>query len=245
MYTFGFYWKPWESVEPIAKGEAILAYLEEAAEEQGLVEKIRFNTDIAKATWDSGDNRWLLVTKSGAKFSCNVLFGCTGYYSYENPHEPKFPGQENFPGTIIHPQNWTKEHDKAMVGKKVALIGSGATAVTILPSIADCASHVTLVQRTPTYIAPEPKIDRIANLLTSWLPVRIAMWLNRWIQVIIIILFSQYCTRSLFFICRNLSLYCCSSFFVFNFCQQKISKSRQEVDQEGDVQGDGKRDVAG
>ena len=86
------------------------------------------------------------------RYSCKVLFGCTGYYSYETPYEPGFPGQENFKGTIIHPQKWTSEHDKEIIGKKVALIGSGATAITILPNIADVASHVTMVQRTPAYI---------------------------------------------------------------------------------------------
>ena len=196
MYTFGFYWKVWESAEPIAKGEDILTYLREAAKEHGLVEKIRFNTDISTAGWSSVDNKWHLVTKSGARFNCDVLFGCTGYYSYENPYQPKFPGQEKFPGPIIHPQKWTEEHNKTIVGKKVAIIGSGATAVTILPAVADDVDHVTLVQRTPTYIASKPKIDPVANFLLSWLPVRIAMWINRWIQVLQIALFSQYCTRS-------------------------------------------------
>jgi len=195
MFTFGFSWKIWRSAEPIATGEAIMEYLKEAAEEQGLMEKIRFNTDIASATWSSVDNKWHLVTKSGARFSCDVLFGCTGYYSYENPYEPKFPGQERFAGPIIHPQKWTEKHDKAIVGKKVAMIGSGATAVTILPNIADSASHVTMVQRTPTYIAAKPKIDPIANFLTTWLAVGFATWLNRWIQVLLGALFYQYCTR--------------------------------------------------
>ena len=86
------------------------------------------------------------------RYSCKFLFSCTGYYSYETPYEPRFPGQENFKGTIIHPQKWTAEHDKEIIGKKVALIGSGATAITILPNIADVASHVTMVQRTPAYI---------------------------------------------------------------------------------------------
>ena len=122
MYTFGFHWKPWESAEPIAKGEAILTYLREAAEEHGLMEKIRFNTDISSARWSSLDNKWHLVTKSGAKFNCEVLFGCTGYYSYENPYQPKFPGQGKFRGPIVHPQKWTEEQSKDIVGKKVAII---------------------------------------------------------------------------------------------------------------------------
>ena len=173
-----------------------MAYLKEAAEEQGLMEKIRFNTDIASASWSSLDNKWHLVTKSGARFSCDVLFGCTGYYSYETPYEPRFPGQERFPGPIVHPQKWTEEHDKAIVGKRVAMIGSGATAVTILPSIADSASHVTMVQRTPTYIAAKPKIDPIANFVNSWLPESIAVRVNRWKAVLLGALFYQYCTRS-------------------------------------------------
>jgi len=195
MFTFGFSWKIWRSAEPIATGEAILDYLREAAEEQGLMEKIRFNTDIDSASWSSVDNKWHLVTKSGAKFSCDVLFGCTGYYSYENPYEPKFPGQERFPGPIVHPQKWTEEHDKTIVGKKVAMIGSGATAVTILPNIADSASHVTMVQRTPTYIAAKPKIDPIANFVNTWLPESIAVRVNRWKAVLLGALFYQYCTR--------------------------------------------------
>merc|ERR1712223_184738 len=109
MFAFGFSWKIWRSAEPIATGAAIMSYLKEAAEEQGLMEKIRFNTDIGSASFASEDNKWHLVTKSGARFSCDVLFGCTGYYSYETPYEPKFPGQERFPGPIVHPQKWTED----------------------------------------------------------------------------------------------------------------------------------------
>ena len=158
MYTFGFSWKIWKSAKPIAPAEDILEYLKEAAEEQNIMKNIKFNTDITTAAWKSENNRWHLTTTSGKKYSCNVLFGCSGYYSYETPFEPTFPGQEKFPGPIVHPQKWTKEHDKKIVGAKVAIIGSGATAVTILPNITDTASHVTLVQRTPTYIAGKPEV---------------------------------------------------------------------------------------
>ena len=194
MYTFGFYWKPWESVEPIASKEEIQTYLREAAEEHGLLEKIKFNTDIAKAHWSSLDDKWHLLTKEGVKFSCNLLFGCTGYYSYEKPYEPTFPGRDRFCGPIVHPQRWMEEHDKMIVDKKVVLIGSGATAVTILPSIVDIASHVTMVQRSPTYIAAKPRVDPIAKFLKTWLPLGLALWVNRWIQVILIALFYQYCS---------------------------------------------------
>ena len=96
-------------------------------------------------------NNFILLSEL-FRYSCKFLFSCTGYYSYETPYEPRFPGQENFKGTIIHPQKWTTEHDKEIIDKKVALIGSGATAITILPNIAGVASHVTMVQRTPAYI---------------------------------------------------------------------------------------------
>jgi len=195
MYTFGFSWKIWESATPIATAEEILAYLNEAAEEQGIKRKIQFNTDIKTADWKSEDNRWHLETTTGEKYSCKVLFGCTGYYSYENPYEPTFPGQENFPGVIVHPQKWTPEHDTMIKGKRVAMIGSGATAVTILPSIADEAAHVSMIQRTPTYIAGKPGVDPWAKFFKDWLPTSVAVKVNRWKAVLLGTLFYQYCTR--------------------------------------------------
>ena len=163
MYTFGFSWKIWKSAKPIAPAEDILAYLQEAAEEQNILPKINFNTNIEKAEWITEDNLWHLETSNGDKYTCNVLFGCTGYYSYEDPYEPEFPGQGNFAGEIIHPQKWTPKHDEMIPNKKVAIIGSGATAVTILPSITDQAQHVTMVQRTPTYIGAKPEIGQISH----------------------------------------------------------------------------------
>eukprot|EP00092_Neocalanus_flemingeri_P079833 GFUD01099496.1.p1 GENE.GFUD01099496.1~~GFUD01099496.1.p1 ORF type:complete len:514 (+),score=122.08 GFUD01099496.1:53-1543(+) len=195
MYTFGFYWKAWQSTKPISPGKDILVYLREAAEEQGILENINFNTDIETAAWVSADNRWHLTTTTGSRYSCNVLFGCTGYYSYETPFEPSFPGQEAFSGKIVHPQKWTKEYDELVVGAKVAIIGSGATAVTILPSIADVTSHVTMVQRTPSYIAALPEMDPWANFVNDWLPQNIAMRINKWKAYLQGALFYQYCTR--------------------------------------------------
>ena len=195
MYTFGFSWKIWKSAKPIAPAKDILEYLNEAAEEQGILKNINFNTDIACASWESADNQWHLTSTSGKQYSCNMLFGCSGYYSYETPFEPAFPGKETFSGTIVHPQRWTAEHDDLVVGAKVALIGSGATAVTILPNISDSASHVTLIQRTPTYIAGRPEIDPIANFCNNWLPKSIAVKINRWKAVILGSLFYQFCVR--------------------------------------------------
>eukprot|EP00092_Neocalanus_flemingeri_P028947 GFUD01031430.1.p1 GENE.GFUD01031430.1~~GFUD01031430.1.p1 ORF type:complete len:497 (+),score=112.16 GFUD01031430.1:102-1592(+) len=195
MYTFGFYWKAWQSTKPISPGKDILVYLREAAEEQGIMENINFNTDIETAAWVSADNRWHLTTTTGSRYSCNVLFGCTGYYSYETPFEPSFPGQEAFSGKIVHPQKWTKEYDELVVGAKVAIIGSGATAVTILPNISNDASHVTMVQRTPTYIAAKPEVDPWAKFFKDWLPLNIAAKINRWKAVLLGALFYQYCVR--------------------------------------------------
>jgi len=193
MYTFGFSWKVWESAKPIAPAEDILVYLNAAAKEQGIMENIKFNTDIKTAEWTSSDNRWHLTTTEGLKYSCNVLFGCTGYYSYENPYEPTFPGQENFKGPIVHPQKWEEAHNKMIEGKKVAMIGSGATAVTILPSIADTVEHVTVVQRTPSYVAAKPEVDPFVKFFNDWLPQGLAVSLSRWKAVILGALFYQYC----------------------------------------------------
>ena len=195
MYTFGFSWKLWKSAQPIAPGEDILAYLTEAANEQGIMEKIRFNTDVRKAVWSSLDNRWHLTTSTGALYSCNMLFGCTGYYSYEHPYQPTFPGEKRFCGKIVHPQNWTSEDDELIVGKKVAIIGSGATAVTLLPNIANITSHVTMVQRTPSYIGAKPDVDPISKFLGDWLPSIIATKLMRWRAVLLGFLFFQYCAK--------------------------------------------------
>ena len=195
MYTFGFSWKIWKSATPIASAEKILNYLNEAAEEQGIKKNIHFNVDISEAAWDSSDNMWHLTTTKGKRFSCNMLFGCSGYYSYETPYEPGFPGQERFLGTIVHPQKWTKDHDEQIKGAKVAMIGSGATAVTILPNIAESVAHVTMIQRTPSYIGAKSEEDPIAKFFNSWLPQSIAAKLNRWKAVLLGALFYQYCIR--------------------------------------------------
>jgi len=193
MYTYGFSWKIWKSAKPISIGEDILAYLTEAAKEQGIIEKIMFDTDVRKAEWLSKDSCWYLTTSKGTQFSCNMLFGCTGYYSYENPYRPIFPGENNFSGPIIHPQQWNDEADNQIIDKKVAIIGSGATAVTILPNISHKTKHVTMIQRTPTYIVAIPEVDPLANFLLKWLPQNLALVLNRWKAVLYGAYFFQFC----------------------------------------------------
>lgn len=194
MYTFGFSWKIWKSAKPIAPAEDILEYLNEAAKEQNIMEKIKFNTDIKTVIWSSNDKCWYLTTTTGLQYSCNTIFGCTGYYSYEHPYIPTFKGEKEFKGKIVHPQQWTSEDDALIVGKKVAIIGSGATAVTLLPNISEKAEHVTVVQRTPSYIGAKPDVDRISKFLSDWLPQGIATKINRWRAVIMGFLFFQYCS---------------------------------------------------
>lgn len=222
MYTFGFSWKIWKSAKPIAPAKDILDYLKEAAEEQGIVEKIQFNTDVKSADWKSNDNCWHIVTSKGVRYSCNMLFGCTGYYSYENPYQPHFSGQENFTGPIVHPQKWNEEHDQQILGKKVAIIGSGATAVTILPSIADQVSHVTMVQRTPSYIASAPTEDPMSKFLTKCFPKNTAVKLNRW--------YSVWITTIAFYFCiwlPNIAKYFCKNLM---YKEVKSVMSKKEFD---------------
>jgi len=193
MFTFGFSWKVWKSPKAIAPGEDILAYLTEAAKEHGIIDHIRFNTDIKTADWKSSDNQWHLVTTGGDKYTCRFLIGATGYYSYESPHIPHFPGQEDFKGTLVHPQFWKAHHDTEIVGKKVAIIGSGATAVTILPNISERVEHVTMVQRTPTYIGVKPDKDKILLFLSKIFPESLAAKINRWVASVLMVLIYNMC----------------------------------------------------
>jgi len=189
MYTYGFSWKIWKSSKPFANAGDILDYLNEGAQEQGIKEKIHFNTDVKTAKWMSSNNRWHLETVLGEKYSCDVLVGCTGYFSYENPFEPTFPGQKNFLGEMVHSHKWTEEHDKMIVGKKVCMIGSGATAVSILPSIANVVAHVTMVQEIPSYISSKPNVSSF----NGWLPSSMAGRLNRWKNMAALSLYYRYC----------------------------------------------------
>ena len=151
-----------------------------------------------------------------------MLFGCTGYYSYENPYQPHFSGQENFTGPIVHPQKWNEEHDQQILGKKVAIIGSGATAVTILPSIADQVSHVTMVQRTPTYIASAPTEDPMSKFLTKCFSKNTAAKLNRW--------YSVWITTIIFYFCiwlPNIAKYFCKNLM---YKEVKSVMSKKEFD---------------
>ncbi|MFZ5756173.1 MAG: flavin-containing monooxygenase [Pseudomonadota bacterium] len=173
MYTLGYNFKPWTDPKIIADGHTIRSYVQETAREYGIDKHIRFGHKVLSASWSSIDARWTVEAEQQAtgkkvKFTCNFLLGCTGYYNYDGGYTPHFEGRERFKGTIIHPQKWPENFDYS--GKRVLIIGSGATAVTLLPAMTDKAAHVTMLQRSPTYVASIPEKDVISNTLRKFLP---------------------------------------------------------------------------
>jgi cation diffusion facilitator CzcD-associated flavoprotein CzcO len=168
LHTFGYEFKPWRDKDAIAGADKILAYLRETAAEHRIDRRIRYRTRVLGASWSSADARWTVETErtdTGERttLTCNWLFAAAGYYRYDEGYTPHFPGRERFGGTIVHPQHWPEDLD--VTGKKVLVVGSGATAVTLVPALAGSAAHVTMLQRTPTYIMPVPAQDKVANLL--------------------------------------------------------------------------------
>src|SRR6058998_3652977 len=185
MYTLGYSFKPWTNPKAIADGWSILEYLRETATEHGIDRHIRFRHRVKSASWSSEDARWTVEVEQGereiARFTCNFLFMCSGYYSYAAGHTPEFPGIERFAGRVVHPQKWPADLD--YVGKRVVVIGSGATAVTLVPAMAKDAAHVTMLQRSPTYVVSRPAQDPLANKLRRNLPSKLAYHLIRWRNV--------------------------------------------------------------
>ncbi|MBK8333669.1 MAG: NAD(P)/FAD-dependent oxidoreductase [Ilumatobacteraceae bacterium] len=188
MHTLGYSFKPWTSEKAIADGPSILAYLRETVSEFGIDRHIRFGHLATNAEWSSDDARWTVTatdistdtsTTGGERreFTCNYLFMCSGYYSYKAGHTPEFAGIEQFQGTVVHPQQWPEDLDYA--GRRVVVVGSGATAMTLIPAIAKTAAHVTMLQRSPTYVAAGPDKDVIANTLRKVLPAKAAYAVTR------------------------------------------------------------------
>jgi monooxygenase len=189
LHTFGYAFKPWRGEKAIADGPAILDYLRETAREHGIDQHIRVGHKVVGASWSSTDARWTVdvervATGETFQVTCGWLFSAGGYYRYDEGYTPEFPGRERFSGQIIHPQHWPEDLDYA--GKRVVVIGSGATAVTIVPAMTDKAAHVTMLQRSPSYIAAVPERDPIANFLTRRLPADKAYAITRrkniWLQ---------------------------------------------------------------
>ena len=186
MFTLGYAFRPWQEAKAIADGPAILDYVRDTAREHRIERNIRFGHRVAAASWSSLDARWTVEATGpdGApvRFTCGFLLMCAGYYSYKGGHAPAFPGQELFNGRTVHPQQWSDDIDYA--GKRVVVIGSGATAVTLVPALAQKAAHVTMLQRSPTYVVARPSADRIADALRRRLPARLAYSLVRWKNVL-------------------------------------------------------------
>jgi cation diffusion facilitator CzcD-associated flavoprotein CzcO len=185
MHTLGFSFKPWTADKAIADGPSIMAYLRETVAEHHLESKIRFGQRVVRAEWSSAEARWTitLTSKDGSQTSltANFLFMCSGYYRYSAGFEANLPGQDDFQGRLVHPQFWPEDLDVA--GKDVVVIGSGATAMTLVPALATTAGHVTMLQRSPTYVVARPDVDKLANRLRKVLPEKTAYAVTRWKNV--------------------------------------------------------------
>ena len=187
MHTLGYNFKPWIAAEAIADGPSILKYVRDTADEYEVTPNIQFNTRVISLNWSSDDACWHVMTETDAgvreKVSCRFVNVCSGYYRYDQGYLPDFPGYDDFQGQIVHPQHWPEDLDYA--GKRVVVIGSGATAVTIVPSMAEQAGHVTMLQRSPSYIVSRPAKDRVANFLRKIMPSSWAYSLTRWRNVLL------------------------------------------------------------
>ena len=196
MYTLGYAFRPWVESKSIAEGPRILNYLRETAAEHSIDKMIRFNTRVVKASWSSADSRWTVEMEQGgsrAVMTCGFLFMCSGYYRYDEGYSPSFKGSENFSGIIVHPQKWPDALDYK--NKRVVVIGSGATAVTLVPEMAKDAAHVTMLQRSPTYVVSRPGNDPLAGLLHKISP-KLAWHVTRWRNVLLSMYFYNLCRRN-------------------------------------------------
>ena len=193
MYTLGYAFKPWTEAKAIADGPSILKYVRETARDYKIDQHIRYGHQVKAAAWSSADACWSIdaVKADGAtvRITANFIFLCGGYYSYEGGYTPDFPGVAQFNGTLVHPQAWPEDLDYA--GKRVVVIGSGATAVTLVPAMAKTAAHVTMLQRSPTYVVSRPAEDAAANRLRKWLPAKLAYHLIRWRNVLLGMVFFR------------------------------------------------------
>ncbi|MBU1378379.1 MAG: NAD(P)/FAD-dependent oxidoreductase [Alphaproteobacteria bacterium] len=185
MYTLGYAFKPWTEAKAIADGPSILNYVRTTASENGIDRHIRYGHMVKRVSWSTEAAAWTVEAEVAGKlvqYTCNFLFLCGGYYSYEGGYTPDYPGVDSFKGALVHPQKWPKDLDYA--GKKVVVIGSGATAVTLVPEMAKTAAHVTMLQRSPTYVVSRPAEDKMANSLRKWLPGKLAYDIVRWRNVL-------------------------------------------------------------
>jgi cation diffusion facilitator CzcD-associated flavoprotein CzcO len=199
MYTLGYRFRPWKDAKAIADGPSILSYIREVASDNGIDRRIRYQHKVLRASWSTADATWTVEAERGperepVRFTCNFLWMCSGYYRTEAGYLPEWPGTERYTGTFVHPQKWPEKLD--YTGKKVVVIGSGATAVTLVPAMADGgAAHVTMLQRSPTYMAVRPSKDPFATKMRARLPLKLAYMVTRWKNVLMGMYFYQMCKR--------------------------------------------------
>jgi monooxygenase len=198
MYTLGYDFKPWGDAKAIAEGPAILRYIRETADAGGITPRISFGHTVRGVEWSTSDAYWTITAeRAGADAAVTLrarfLYMCCGYFSYAQGHRPEFAGEAEYRGTILQPQFWPEDADYA--GKRVVVIGSGATAVTVVPEIAKTAAHVTMLQRSPTYVVTRPSEDRLAQRLNRYLPSHLAYGLTRWKNVLLGMFFYQLARR--------------------------------------------------
>jgi monooxygenase len=198
MHTLGYSFRPWTEPKAIADGPAILRYLRDTVRHYGIDRRIRFGHKVTRAGWSSDEARWTVSVRreddgSTSTLRCAFLFLCSGYFDYAAGYRPDFPGQERFRGRLVYPQHWPRDLDYA--GKRVVVIGSGATAVTLVPALAGQAAQVTLLQRSPTWMAARPSADPVDAWLRKWLPLRLALWLTRWKNILLAMAVFRLCKR--------------------------------------------------
>lgn len=196
MFTLGYSFRPWTSDAAIAEGPAIREYIRGVARDEGILPRIRFGHRVTAAHWSSSEARWTIEAESGAearRFACRFLYFCSGYYDYAQGHDPEWPGRASFGGRIVHPQHWPADLDYR--GRRVLVIGSGATAITLVPAMAQEAAHVTMLQRSPSYIMALPGRDAIGRWLQRRLPRMLAYRLIRWKNILLSTAFFQFSRR--------------------------------------------------
>ncbi len=188
MFTLGYSFRPWTATKSIADGQAIREYVRDTARQFGVTDRIRFGHRVVRAEWDSDAARWTVHaqrtdTGEPVVVTCEFLFTCCGYYRYDEGYSPEFPGRERFRGTVVHPQHWPEDLDVS--GRRVVVVGSGATAVTLVPALAGDAEHVTMLQRSPSYVLSIPSVDGVAERLQRRLPHRVVYPVVRWKNVLV------------------------------------------------------------
>jgi cation diffusion facilitator CzcD-associated flavoprotein CzcO len=199
MFTLGYAFRPWTEAKAIADGPSILKYVNETATQNGIDKLIRKQHRVTSASWNTADSRWTVDVQVGTdrtpkRVTCNFLHMCAGYYSYARGYRPHFDDEESFKGPIVEPQFWPDHLD--YTGKRVVVIGSGATAMTLVPAVAEKAAHVTMLQRSPTYVVSRPAEDAFANALRRYLPSKLAYAIVRWRNVLFGMWFFRYARKN-------------------------------------------------